>query len=282
MTTLDRISHQSRETLDMGGDRLGRDDGGNCGFSGKRGHADDYRQRQGHHPSLHNCKGDRPFDSAVDELSLAWTRLVNREREVLRPTGDRFPYVGDRSGGNDGENGRKLAGESDVAMDWTASLDSLPVIAESSTHYTLHSLFQATTVQSPPNTHPVAGQAEEIIRRLIDRTELAPTEKLSAVKSNLHLSLDRSVYGISGVGLAIRDGSVSVVLMGVADPGNAGLVAAGQMLVRELQKHFPNDSIRILSKADEEEDLQGPSGARKGRSPENRLLRNEFTRGTNP
>ncbi len=155
-------------------------------------------------------------------------------------------------GGSEGKRGdRKETEPGDPAgeLAWLAGLESLPVIAQSAPGLT--SLFQSgAPVQGVQQTHPLVDQAGAIVQKMVERAEFGSLPSMKEM-SGFHLALDRSVYGIHGVGLTVTQGAVAVVLMGVQAPDAEALAAAGQVLVRELQRYFPNRPIRILAKEDE-------------------------------
>ncbi len=174
-----------------------------------------------------------------------------------------------------GETGARLEKESDIP--WLDELAMLPVIAQSGPVGLTQ--FQPVAGTEPmQGQHPVVTQAEQIVRKLVERAELGPLPSMKEM-SNVHLSLDRGIFGLSGVGLSVSEGSVAVVLMGVQNPGSEALAAAGQVLVRELQKHFPSRPIRILAREDDRESGEISSIQSEVEAPILGLAQREFTQG---
>src|SRR5690606_17078574 len=115
------------------------------------------------------------------------------------------------------------------------------------------SLFQSAPVQITPQVQmPGTRQVDDILIKLVERAELNSYQAPKEI-GNLQISLDRGTYGISGVGMSVTEGTVAVVLFGIQNPASEQLAAAGQVLVRELQKYYPNRNIRVLAK---DEDLE--------------------------
>src|SRR5690606_22077963 len=101
--------------------------------------------------------------------------------------------------------------------------------------------------------HPIAENAEEIMQSLLNRLELDPLEK-QVPRASFELALDKSVFGISGINVAMTAGSLTVLLVGVKNPADPALASAGQQLVRDLQKTTGVRSVRLHARAEEEEE----------------------------
>lgn len=98
-------------------------------------------------------------------------------------------------------------------------------------------------------SHPLTEKVEQIARLLMERIDLTGTGKIDG--SGVRLVLDKATFGVSGVSLSFSPTGVSVALEGLDGPVTGALALAGQSLVLALQKHYPNRTIKIVAKGDE-------------------------------
>jgi hypothetical protein len=151
-----------------------------------------------------------------------------------------------QSGWKSGDNGEGEAKSGDRQQ---KPLEAFPVIAE-----TLNPFWPAPE-KGLPVTQGVSfppEKAEQIARILVDRMEMVTVGRIPGDKTGFHLTLNKASYGLSGVSVSLSSGALVVGLEGINDPVSQALAIAGQSLVRELQKHYPNRAIKIVALSDAE------------------------------
>lgn len=144
--------------------------------------------------------------------------------------------------------------------------DQLAVIAQSagSSFSSISELLASPT----PAKHPICENAEKIVQRLVDRMESIGGQAIAG--SKVHLTLDKTATGLSGLRVNLTAGALTVVLEGISAAASAEVLAsAGQALVSQLQKHYPGHRIRILAKPgidseDSPDDREVPLIGRRG------------------
>lgn len=204
----------------------------------------------------------RENQQELEKLRLAWAGGGGPSQEVGRSQAEAFRWQHEA---HDRDPAR-------LETDWLHQVEECQLIAQYSPMNSLTALFEPAAAPSGPR-HPLAENAEDIVRSLMDRLELNPLEK-QAPRSSFELALDKSMFGISGIKISMTAGSLTVLLDGVADPAHAGLAAAGQQLVRDLQKNTGVRSVRLFARSEE---ADGRSGDRSEETqPATIVRRNEL------
>lgn len=176
----------------------------------------------------------RENELELEKLRLAWKGEAGPKQERGGPGEAMFSW---RRQEEDGA----LQG----SPDWARLIDEFPLIAQYTPATSLTALFEPPPATVAGPRHPLSENVEQIVNSLLNRMELNPLEKMHVPRANFELALDKSLFGISGINLSMTAGSLSVLLVGVTDPANPALAAAGQQLVRDLQRNTGVRSVRL-------------------------------------